>query len=136
VVADEVRKLAERTASATNEIRQMISNVQGKARQAVTNMDSGVKTMEDGLKMAEAAASDTGGMQEILERMLTLLHDISQSAYAHGSRVKGVAEGTQTMRSALEDLNYSVVEARQTAQRLHGLAGQFQVTQVTGALVV
>jgi methyl-accepting chemotaxis protein len=136
VVADEVRKLAERTAQATNEIRQMIDNVQSKARQAVTNMDSGVKTMEDGLKMAEAAASDTGGMQEILERMLTLLHDISQSAYAHGSRVKGVAEGTQTMRSALEDLNYSVLEARQTAQRLHGLAGQFQVTQVQGGLVV
>jgi methyl-accepting chemotaxis protein len=136
VVADEVRKLAERTAQATNEIRQMISNVQGKARQAVTNMDSGVKTMEDGLKMAEAAASDTGGMQEILERMLALLHGISQNAYAHGSRVKGVAEGTQTMRSALEDLNYSVVEARQTAQRLHGLAGQFQVTQVQGGLAM
>jgi hypothetical protein len=40
------------------------------------------------------------------------------------------------MRSALEDLNYSVVEARQTAQRLHGLAGQFQVTQVQGGLAM
>ena len=132
VVADEVRKLAERTAHATSEIRTMISTVQSKARDAVVNMDTGMSRMEDGLKLAEEAATDNSGMQEILERMLLLLQDISQGAYSYGSRVQGVANVTSSMRSALDELNYTVVQARQTSQRLHGLAGQFQVTQVQG----
>jgi methyl-accepting chemotaxis protein len=132
VVADEVRKLAERTAHATSEIRSMISNVQDKAKDAVTNMDTGMNRMEEGLKLAEEAATDNSGMQEILERMLQLLQEISEGAYSYGGRVQGVATVTSSMRSALDELNYTVVQARQTAQRLHGLAGQFQVTQVQG----
>lgn len=132
VVADEVRKLAERTAHATSEIRAMISAVQSKAKDAVTNMDTGMTRMEEGLKLAEEAATDNSGMQEILERMLGLLQEISQGAYSYGSRVQGVATVTSSMRSALDELNYTVVQARQTSQRLHGLAGQFQVTQVQG----
>lgn len=132
VVADEVRKLAERTAHATSEIRTMISAVQSKAKDAVVNMDTGMSRMEEGLKLAEEAATDNSGMQEILERMLQLLQDISQGAYSYGSRVQGVANVTSSMRSALDELNYTVVQARQTSQRLHGLAGQFQVTQVQG----
>jgi methyl-accepting chemotaxis protein len=132
VVADEVRKLAERTASATSEIRQMISTVQGKAKDAVVNMDTGMSRMEEGLRLAEEAATDNSGMQDILERMLQLLQEISEGTYSYGSRVQGVAQVTSSMRSALDELNYTVVQARQTSQRLHGLAGQFQVTQVQG----
>jgi methyl-accepting chemotaxis protein len=132
VVADEVRKLAERTAHATSEIRAMITTVQGKARDAVVNMDNGMTRMEEGLKLAEEAATDNSGMHDILGRMLQLLQEISAGAYAYGSRVQGVANVTSSMRSALDDLNYTVVQARQTSQRLHGLAGQFQVTQVQG----
>jgi methyl-accepting chemotaxis protein len=132
VVADEVRKLAERTAQATSEIRGMILTVQNKARDAVVNMDSGMAKMEEGIRLAEETATDNSGMQDILGRMLGLLQEISQSAYAYGGRVQGVAQVTTSMRTALEDLNYTVVQARQTAQKLHGLAGQFQVTQAQG----
>ncbi|MGZ4959733.1 MAG: methyl-accepting chemotaxis protein [Methylomonas sp.] len=129
VVADEVRKLAERTGSATHEISQMIRTVQSQAREAVQIMENGAHGMEEGLRLAEEAASDNTGMQEILERMFTLIQGIAESAYHYGKRVQGVAEVTESMRSALDELNFSVAQARQTSHKLKSLASQFQVTQ-------
>ena len=136
VVADEVRKLAERTGSATHEIGQMITTVQSQAREAVSIMETGAAGMEEGLRLAEEAASDNSGMQEILERMFGLIQSIAESAYSYGNRVQGVAAMTESMREALDELNFSVAQSRQTSQKLKHLAGQFQVTQVqqrTGA---
>jgi methyl-accepting chemotaxis protein len=129
VVADEVRKLAERTGKATHEISHMIAAVQGQAREAVAIMESGMANMEESLKLAEAAASDKSGMQDILERMFAIIQDISNSALNHGKDVQGVARVTETMRGALSELDFSVAQARQTSGRIKGLADQFQVTQ-------
>jgi methyl-accepting chemotaxis protein len=129
VVADEVRKLAERTGKATHEISHMIATVQGQAREAVSIMESGMANMEESLKLAEAAASDKSGMQDILERMFAIIQDISNSALNHGKDVQGVARVTETMRGALSELDFSVAQARQTSGRIKGLADQFQVTQ-------
>lgn len=129
VVADEVRKLAERTAKATHEIGNMIATVQGQARNAVFTMESGIENMEEGLRLAEVAASDKSGMQDIMERMFTIIQDISNGALSHGENVKGVAQVTETMREALGELDFSATQARQTANRMKGLADQFQVSQ-------
>lgn len=129
VVADEVRKLAERTATATREIGQMIEAVQGQARDAVLIMENGVSGMEEGLQLAETAASDNAGMQEILERMLQIIQNISSSAGAFNNKTLGVAKVTESMRSALEELSFSAAQAQQTAQNMNGLAHQFQVSQ-------
>lgn len=129
VVADEVRKLSERTSIATHEIRQMIDTVQGQAREAVQIMEQGAQGMEEGLRLAEAAAADKGNMQEILERMFSLMQGIAASTHRYGDGVKGVAAVTETMRQALDELGFSVTHACQTSQRLQRLTGQFEVTQ-------
>ncbi|HEX5364920.1 MAG TPA: methyl-accepting chemotaxis protein [Gallionella sp.] len=129
VVADEVRKLAERTGKATHEISHMIGTVQGQARDAVVTMESGMANMEEGLRLAEVAASDRSGMQDIMERMFTIIQDISNGATSHGKNVQGVAQVTESMRGALGELDFSATQARQTAHRMKGLADQFQVSQ-------
>lgn len=129
VVADEVRKLAERTTAATHEIRTMIDAISAQARQAVQIMEKGSAGMEEGLRLAEAAASDNTGMKDILERMFVLIQGIADSAHRYGRGVQGVASVTESMRGALDELNFSMSQARQTSQRLQRLAGQFQVTQ-------
>jgi methyl-accepting chemotaxis protein len=130
VVADEVRKLAERTTTATREIRQMIGTVQNQAREAVHIMEHGSVGMEEGLRLAEAAASDNTGMTEIVERMFNLIQSIADSSHRYGNDVKDVAKVTESMRGALDQLNFSVARARQTSLRLQHLSSQFQVTQL------
>lgn len=130
VVADEVRKLAERTTTATKEIGQRIGTVQGQARDAVHIMENGSIGMEEGLRLAEAAASDNTGMTEIVERMFSLIQSIADSSHRYGNDVQGVAKVTESMRGALDQLNFSVARARQTSLRLQHLSSQFQVTQL------
>ena len=55
VVSDGVRKLAERTATATKEIADLISNVQKGVEEANLVMAGGVKAVEDGNKLAGQA---------------------------------------------------------------------------------
>lgn len=130
VVAGEVRKLAEHTTSATHEIRQMIHTVQSQAREAVQIMENGSVGMEEGLRLAESAASENTDMQEILERMFNLIQCIADSAHQYGQEAQGIATVTESMRDALDKLNFSMSQARQTSRRLQRLAGQFEVTQI------
>ncbi len=128
VVADEVRKLAERTSGATSEINQMISAVQGKARDAVSIMEQGAIGMEEGLRLAEEAASDNSGSHEVVERMFALIAQIAASSSGSGSRVQGVAKAADLMSVSLEDLNFAIASSREGSQKLRFLVNQFQIT--------
>jgi len=128
VVADEVRKLAERTSKATYEINQMISAVQDKAREAVSIMESGASGMEEGLRLAEASASDNSGSQEIVERMFTTIQQIAESSSGSGSKVQGVADAADLMSASLGELNFAIAGSREGAQKLRLLVNQFQIT--------
>lgn len=88
-----------------------------------------MKSMEESLGLAEAAASDKSAMQDLLERMFSVIRDISKNAMNHGQSVQSVAQVTGSMRDALAELNFSAVRARQSANRIKALADQFQVTQ-------
>jgi methyl-accepting chemotaxis protein len=55
VVADEVRKLAERSASATREIGELVHTIQKTVTEAVTAMDEGTREVELGVSIANQA---------------------------------------------------------------------------------
>jgi len=128
VVADEVRKLAERTSNATHEINKMISAVQEQARDAVAIMEKGASGMEEGLRLAEASASDNSGSHEIVERMFATISQISMSASGSGSKVQGVARAADLMSESLGELNFAIASSREGAQKLRQLVNQFQIT--------
>jgi len=129
VVADEVRKLAERTASATADIRRMIENVQGEARRAVNIMEGGMQGVEDGLRLAEATAADNSGIHDIVENLFQLIQAVANSSESQGQDAHTVAEVTGIMRGTVETLSRSVERVRATAGRLQTLVGQFQVSR-------
>ncbi|HTJ96196.1 MAG TPA: methyl-accepting chemotaxis protein, partial [Rhodocyclaceae bacterium] len=128
VVADEVRKLAERTAGATKEIREMITNIQGQAQEAVSRMEHGMGQMEEGLKLAADAASDKGEIQAITGRMFATINQIAVGAQSLNQRVGSITGSADTARKALEDASHSAERTGTGAVKLDKLVGQFRVS--------
>jgi Methyl-accepting chemotaxis protein len=128
VVADEVRKLAERTTGATHDIREMIETVQSGARGAVNIMEGGVHGVEEGLRLAEEAASDKSGIQGIVENLFAVIRSVSQSSDEQSKDARSLAGATDELRRSVGTLGATAEHVRVTAGKLHALMGQFQVS--------
>ncbi len=94
VVADEVRKLAERSASATDEIDDLIKGIQETIKEAVVAMEDGASEVDSGVKRANEAG-------EALTSILEAVRNVDEQATT-------AAEASDKMKLAAEELISSV----------------------------
>ena len=130
VVADEVRNLASRTANATRDIGSMIDGIQKETQKAVGFMERGVEDVDRSLKLTEEASSDNSGLHEIVEEMFEIIQQIDAGSQQNESTVRSVSGASGDMRHSIGELQGSAGRVRNTANKLHQLVGQFQVSQV------
>ena len=69
VVADEVRTLANRTHDSTEEIEQMIGNLQKDAAQAVKAINAGREQAQEGVEITQQVSQQVESIREIIERL-------------------------------------------------------------------
>jgi methyl-accepting chemotaxis protein len=126
VVADEVRKLAERTASATVQIDGMIIDIRQQTDGAVNSMANGMQEMEEGLRLAEAAASDSGDAQQLLARLVTGIADMAQASQACTASMQQAAETAASIGQVLDHGSQCTEQTALASQRLATLMAQFK----------
>lgn len=110
VVADEVRKLAERTTQSTGEITNMVSRIQGGAKNAVDSMNVGVSQVEAGVELANKAGVS--------------IAEIKTSAAGVGCAVVGISEALREQTAASQDIARNVEHIAQQAEHNHAQAKQ------------
>ncbi|MCK4579336.1 MAG: methyl-accepting chemotaxis protein, partial [Candidatus Marinimicrobia bacterium] len=134
VVADEVRKLAERTATATEEISEMIESIQGDIGGAVKSMEEIQSQSNDGLELV--AKSDTA-LEEIagsitnviaaVEQIATASNEQSSGAEEISKNIEGVSTVAKESATNAQSLASAATELNSQVESLSEIIGQFKV---------
>ncbi len=118
VVADEVRKLAERTVSATNEIRHIVSDLRAETQQAVTKVRKGDERC-------------TVGVQRVRDTH-TLLDTIHERLHEANRLIRAIETATHEQAGAANEIATSVETIARMSEQ--GAAGAAEVSDVSESL--
>jgi methyl-accepting chemotaxis protein len=113
VVASEVKKLAQETASATQTIEQSIGALTGEAGKMLEGITHGAAT-------ARTALSDTKNIENLVERLGSLMEDLSSNSEGVAQRIASMVGSAGEIRTGLVALASTSTDNAGGLQRLSG----------------
>ncbi len=122
VVADEVRKLAEKTASSTQEISDMISEIQSGTQTAVRQMEAGSAQVETGVTVANATGKAMSSIEDGAGKVLIAVDEISTALQEQAAASNQISHGVESIAQMTEENNAAVEAVSQAAKELQSLA--------------
>jgi methyl-accepting chemotaxis protein len=126
VVADEVRKLAERTASSTQEISNMIGAIQQGTSGAVSSMQSGVARVAEGVALSRRAGESIDRIKDGANRVRSGVSEISNSLREQSAASNDIAKKIEHIAEMSEQNTAAVQGTSSTASELERLAMELQ----------
>lgn len=126
VVADEVRKLAERTATATAEISQMISAIQSETVNAVATMEKGSIEVNDGVTLANQAGQSLQNINSSVKRVVQMIEQISEATRSQSETTNEITKRVEHIASMAKENTSSVDETTQASHDLKKLSADLQ----------
>ncbi len=128
VVADEVRKLAERSAIATQEIRQLITDTQIETTKAVGLMQQGVHQVDASVQKVSEADQAAQQMAEGIQRVNAAMVSIASVSQENGAAAEEVSAATEQMTAQVDEMVGSITSIQNIAEELHFAAQVFHWT--------
>jgi methyl-accepting chemotaxis protein len=129
VVSDEVRKLAERTASATKEIAELIGSVQKGVKEATDVTSAGSEAVSQGYNMAMEAGQSLEEILKAASEVNTQIDSISNKAQqVHVSTnelvkvIDAVGSVTEENSSATRQMSANAVQVSKSVETVAGIA--------------
>ncbi len=105
VVAQEVRKLAERSSESTEEIRQVINEIQGETNATVMSIESSTKWVKKGLDMIEETAKSAKEISIATQQQKFASEQVVQAMREIDSVTKQFASSTRQSASSAAQLS-------------------------------
>ncbi len=133
VVADEVRTLANRTHDSTEEIEQMIGNLQKDAAQAVKAINAGREQAQEGVVITQQVSQQVESVRVIIERLSDinehivadteqqdiLLGDVAKSLNRIVALADSSAQSTRQSNESTMLLDAQTESLRKAVERFH-----------------
>ena len=133
VVADEVRTLANRTHDSTEEIEQMIGNLQKDAAEAVKAINAGREQAQEGVQITQQVSQQVESIRQIIERLSDinehivtdtqqqdiLLGDVAESLNKIVALADSSAQSTRQSNESTMMLDAQTESLRKAVERFH-----------------
>jgi methyl-accepting chemotaxis protein len=126
VVADEVRKLAEKTTTSTQEIADMIGEIQHGTQTAVRQMEAGSAQVETGVAVAGATGTAMTSIEGGAGKVLTAVDEISTALKEQAVASNQISQGVEKIAQMTEENSAAVNAVSQAAADLQKLAGDLK----------
>jgi methyl-accepting chemotaxis protein len=122
VVADEVRGLAERTATATVQIEQMIQGIQGDTRGAVQVMSSVASQVKDGVTQVESASASLREIRAGTDVALQRIREVADATKEQSAASTAIAQQVEQIAQRVDGTSVSMQSAVAAVDALERLA--------------
>ncbi len=119
VVADEVRGLAARTASATEEVGEMVADIQRQTAAVVEQIRQLASELDEGVGAVEQAGASLASIVELAQAVEGQVGEIAQGAEVN-------REQLTSLFAAMEQMRGDLAESDAHTQRLGGVAGRLE----------
>jgi len=119
VVADEVRKLAEKTASATGEIGDMITRIQNDTLKAIESIQSSAKIVEAGVELANQAGESLQQINTAVSEVTDMVQQIAAATEEQSSVGEEISSTIETVANVSRD---TAENAKQSSKACHDLS--------------
>ena len=126
VVADEVRKLAEKTATSTQEISDMIAEIQQGTQKAVRQMEEGSTQVEKGVAVAAATGESMNAIEAGAGKVLHAVDEISTALQEQAAASDQIAQGVERIAHMTEENSAAVGSVSAAAGELQKLAAELK----------
>jgi PAS domain S-box-containing protein len=119
VVAQEVRKLAERSSESTEEIRQVINEIQGETNSTIMSIEGSTKWVKKGLEMVEETVKSakeisiaTQQQKFASEQVVQAMREIDSVTKQFASSTRQAAESAAQLSTLSEQLKSTIVDVK------------------------
>ncbi|TPH12507.1 methyl-accepting chemotaxis protein [Litorilituus lipolyticus] len=126
VVADEVRNLASRTQESTQQINQMLDQLQSAASKAVHTMESSISGVENSVKSANQAGDSLLEITSAISTISTMNDEIAHSTQQQTEVSKLMVQHVDDIQQSAEDASNASSEIAQVSNELTDLASELE----------
>jgi len=110
VVAEEVRKLAERSASSTKEISELISGIQQEAMDAVKHMENSTSIARQGVNLSEEVKAALRKIEEAVSEVTKYSQEISAATQEQSAGSKQIAKAAENLNEITQEISSATEE--------------------------
>ncbi|MEH7075137.1 methyl-accepting chemotaxis protein [Neobacillus drentensis] len=118
VVADEVRKLAERSATATKEISDLIKGIQAETTIAVTSIKEGTEKVNEGNLLAEKTNQAIKKITKGITRVTEEMNQIANATVEQSVKSESIIQSVENAKKLAMEMTHSTKEESNTAEEI------------------